>query len=502
MKCESCGTSQKLVDARAFLDQILLQVNAWVRQAIPLGAEAVATGMIDPVARHNVFVNNVRPRLATEYGEYRFNCYNVLSRPVAVLPFMNADAQVVPNNPRDVFLFQAKVQSVLPLAVDEESKNLVGEINGLSVAYGYLLNNVALISAVKPERYHLMAQNFEAAAESLKGLRKFVALSERLTGLAKLSLGLDRLTSLQAHEAMTSLNEARGALQSARGMVSQDFEMAVMLQAIDKELSITNSSIYLVEAGAADPNGGLSTVVSPLRKLLELLAALRNVPYPQWQASFRDAAHHEQVLRGAAEIRRAKTGSGSLTIMPGSGGVLFPFWAVDIPYAFQTGALWRAQGVEVTEAILVAATFPLDAYASSGSDPSTVLTDIFRARERSGFFKEGLKRMTGKETSMSGGGPVRELILRAQPGLATGLQVVPPLTTGQDAATLVQAYIARARQEDPAIQKQLRLSSPRVIGLFFVPGTADGTRVSVMPWLGALAPRSVGDVGSLAAIAL
>ena len=35
IKCPSCGTSQRVVDARAFLDQIMLQVNAWVRQVDP-----------------------------------------------------------------------------------------------------------------------------------------------------------------------------------------------------------------------------------------------------------------------------------------------------------------------------------------------------------------------------------------------------------------------------------------------------------------------------------
>jgi len=502
VKCESCGTTQKLVDARAFLDQILLQVNAWVRQAIPLGAEAVASGLIDPIARHSVFINNVRPRLTTEYGEYRFNCYNVLSRPLMVLPMMSADAQPVPNHPSDVFLFQAKVQSVAPLAVDEETKGLVGEINGLCVTYGYILNNVGLMSSPKPERYHLMASNFEAAAESLRGLRKFVGLSERLKGLAKLSAGLDRLTSLQAPEAAFLLDQARGSLQAAREVVSRDFEMAVILQAIDKELSITNSSIFLVEAGAASPVGGLSTAASPLRRLLELLGAFGTYPYAQWQARFRDVGHHEQVLALVATISRAKAGSGSLNILPGYGAALFPFWAVDVPYTFQTGALWRTQGVEVTEALLVAATFPLDGSAFSGSDPSAVLTDVFRARERSGMLKETLKRVSGKETSISGGGPVRDLINRSQPLSVAGLVVVPPLATGQDAAGLVQAYIARARELDPAVQKQLRLSSPRVIGLFFAPGVSDGGRLSVMPELGSLAPRSIGDLSALRSIAL
>jgi hypothetical protein len=189
-------------------------------------------------------------------------------------------------------------------------------------------------------------------------------------------------------------------------------------------------------------------------------------------------------------------------MIPGSGSVLYPFWAVDIPYTFQTGALWRTQGVEVVESVLVSATFPMDRAAFYEENPRSVITDVFGARERRGFFEDSFKKMSGKETSISGGGPIREAIQRAQPGYPTGMKVVPPLSTAQDSISVVQSYVAKAGQADRAIQNQLRLSSPRVVGLVFAPGAPDGSRPNVMPWLGGLAPSSVGNLEVLSAISL
>jgi len=502
VRCDFCGTSQRLVDARAFLDQILLQVNAWVRQALPTGLDSAAVGQIDPIARHSVFSTTVRPKLTTEYTEYRFNCLNALSHPLAVLPSMTNRSIDTNMRPKDVFLFQAKVRSIMPLAVDDESRQLVAEIEGVSVAYAYLLNNIALMGELRPERYHLMSQNFEAAAKATEGLPRFPGLSDRLAGLSKLSRGLDHLGSARVPEALADFQEAERRLVNARNSASQSYDMAVLLQAIDRELSAARSATFMAEACREDPSGNPASTLARLQALLGLLNSLQDTSYPQWQASFRSPSHHEEILKSVAEIRRAQRGAPTLRIIPGSGTILFPFWAVDIPYTFQTGVLWKTQGVEVTEAMLVSATFPLDYQALSGTDPSTVLTDVFRARERTGFFDEAMKRISGRETSISGGGPVREAIQRAAPSPAGGLLVVPPLTTGEDASMLVQHYLIRSRQIDRTIDKKLRLSSPRVLGLVFAAGSPSHGSPNLLPGLRGLAPRSVGDLTVLSTIAL
>lgn len=502
VQCAFCGTRQRVVDARAFLDQIMLQVNAWVRQALPVGVEGALISSVDPVARHAVFANNVRPRLSTEFTEYRFNAFNLLSHPLAVLPWTVTRDVALSNNPKDLFMFQAKVQSVQALAVDEDSKRLVSETNAITVSYGYVLNNALLMSELKPERYHLMAENFRAAADAIRGVERFAGMNDRFDGLSALCRGLDHLTHGGVADANSNLKEANEKIGKSKATTSQNFDTAVMLQAIEKELSVVRSAQHMADAASLDPSGTpLSTLVR-LKGLMELMDYYAKFSPPSWQSNFLDVAHHEQILKIVVDVRRAQHGSPTLYVAPGTGSVLFPFWAIDIPYTFQTGALWRTQGVEVTEALLVAATFPADHGAFNLGDPSAVVTDVFRARERTGFLDETMKRVSGRETAISGGGQVRDLIAQSQLAPTGMLQVIPSLTTGQDAIQLTQSYLQRARRTDPLIDKKLRLSSPRVVKLLFVPGNPAGNTASVATWLGGLAPQSVGDLGVLSTIAL
>jgi hypothetical protein len=500
IRCEYCGSSQKLVDARAFYDQILGQVNAWVRQAMPAGIGANVSGITDPVARHMVFMNNIRPRLTTEYGEYKFNALNLLSHPLIALPYMTEIGLPISYDPKNVFLFQAKVQSVQPLAVDDESKDLVKETSGLSIAYGYLLNNVSLMRDLRPERYFFMTQNLDAATEAIKDVEKFVPIKERLLALAKLCKALDLISSLKAGESTAHLKEAEEHLAKAEASASQNLEMGIMVQAMRMERSAILSTSYLAQAQIMKSSGNVAEEMYPIVNLLGLLNNLKMNSPPKWQARFIEMSHHEQILKAVADIRAAQSGGGGIRIATGSGNILAPFWAVDIPYTFQTGALWKTQGVEVAESMLISATFPVDQGAASGMDPRAVLTDVFSARERKGFFNDGVNRMFGNEKSISGGGVIREIIRNAQPASPSGRKVIPPLSTPQDAIILAQDYIARSIQVDRTIQNQLRLSAPRCTELVFVPAQPDSMRPNVLPWLGILAPSSIGNLGVLSSV--
>lgn len=61
--CDSCGTTQQKIDAKAYLDQLMGQVRSWINQAIPGGSSAFASSSVDAVARHNIFVTNIQPRI-------------------------------------------------------------------------------------------------------------------------------------------------------------------------------------------------------------------------------------------------------------------------------------------------------------------------------------------------------------------------------------------------------------------------------------------------------
>ncbi len=487
--CEHCGTVQKIVDARAFLDQILLQVNAFVRQSLPVGLDAAATTTIDPVARHNLWLSSIGPRMATEYGEYRFRTFNLLSHTMAALPFTIASDLPPGGDPRDAFLFQAKIQSVSSLAVDDASKTSLQESTGLAVAYAYALNNAALLSALRAERYHLMAKNFADAAQSLKGIARFSALEARFQGLSKLAEGLDQLTQTKVDPSRQAFHDALPALSLSRELISKDFDLAVMLQAVDEEISLTRASAYMLEALALDPQGFTAGSFLPFQALLGVLVQHRQMASGLWQRTLRAGDRQERVLQMAMDARRAQAQAAAVKVAPTVGPVAVPFWVVEVPYSFQTGAAWRKHAVEVAEAVLLAATFPLDQGAMNGTDPAAVLTDVFSARERAGL----MARIGGRETAISAGGPVQGLLRGTGPRPLSGMRVVPPISTHDDALVLAQSYIEVSRRNDPSLDHQLKLSSPRVIDLVYVPLGASPPGYPLIPPLGPLSPRSVGD---------
>jgi DNA-directed RNA polymerase subunit RPC12/RpoP len=501
IRCEYCGSSQKLIDARSFVDQILLQVNAWVRQSMPAGLGENMTSMMDPVARHMVFINSIKPRLTTEYGEYKFNCFNLLSYPLITLPFMVTNAGVK-NNPKQIFLFQAKVQSIQQLAVDTDGKDFISEINAMSVAYGYLLNNIMLSSDNKPERYHFMTQNFDAASQATKSLRRFPGLSNRLEGLGKLSNGLDLLMSQQPNKATASLQEAKNLLEKSEQTFNQNPETAILNMAAKIELSIANSAIFLTEYASQDASGKISGDFSPIANLLSIISTIQKTQSSIWKTPFLDAMHNEKIFGNIAAICRAKNGSGTINAIFGNGSHLLPFWVVDIPYTFQTGALWKTKGVEVVESVLISATFPADSNALNGAELRHVLTDVFGARLIGGFMDSAMKRMSGKETSISGGDPVRQVIYLSRPGNPRGIKVIPPLSTMDDAVIIAKEYIKMACRLDSGIGNKLRLSSPRAVDLIYIQGFPEQVGGNIVPLLGGLSPRSVGNPNAILGIAI
>lgn len=498
VRCDHCGTVQKLVDARAFMDQIMLQVNAFVRQALPVGVDAAGSSTIDPVARHNLWVTSVGPRLSTEYTEYRFKAYNLFSHALSTLPFTLLTGVPPAGDPKEAFLFQAKLQSVSSLAVDEASKATVAESTGLAVAYGYGLNNLGLLQADKPERYHFMDQNFADASKALRDVPKLRALEVRFQGLSYLARGMDLIAQAKVRDARPLFEQAATFLGQAKQLMGTDFDLSVMLQAVDEELSLARAGQFMADGIGLDPAGLSANSLLAYRGFLTTVTWTRAQAPAALQRSFAAVDRSEKLLRMACDVRRAQSGSAFLKVAPTQGPVAVPFWVIEAPYSFQTGAAWRKHAVEVAEAILLAATFPVDPAALSLSDPSRVVTDVFSARERSGL----LARVGGRETSVSAGGPVRGFLQASASRPLQGMRVVPPLSTPEDAQVLVQAYIEQSRRADPTLDKQLKLSSPRVTDLVYVPVQPPPPGYPVIPGLQALSPRSVGDPATLMGLSL
>ena len=67
--CPSCGTTQQRLDARKYMEQMMGQIQSWIAKTIPGGFAMGSVDNVDPVARHSIYVNSVKPRVDVEINE-------------------------------------------------------------------------------------------------------------------------------------------------------------------------------------------------------------------------------------------------------------------------------------------------------------------------------------------------------------------------------------------------------------------------------------------------
>lgn len=496
IQCDHCGTTQKVIDARGFVDQVVLQVQAFLRQALPMSVDSGQLANVDPIARHGLFLQSIRPRLDPDSREIRFQTMNLLSHPLVGLPYSRQSPPSGMLDPRQTFVLQAKFQAVSSIPVDAESKTFVAEAQGLAVTCGSLLTNIAFLAGEKPERYHFMARNFAEAAKSLRDFPNLRPISDRLAALSTLCEGLDFLQSGKTSQALEKLTAAQSQLELCVPPTGIDFQLASTLHGLDQDLSLARASTSLASAlSLASREDGAAQMVR-VRAMVHQIDMARVWVGPDWQSMGR-VNRAEPILTMFHEMRRAQSGGASVQVVGVEGGLFVPFWCVQVPYSFQTGALWKAKGVAVAETMLVAASFPLENACQTMTGVASVVTDVFGARSQASF----RDRVTGRETAISGGEYVRRWVDSAQPSALGGRPAVPPLSTSEDAASLVNLYLRAARARDRAVDEKLRLSSPKVTGLVYVPCYPELGARGVIPGLGALSPHSVGRIDLLSSLA-
>jgi hypothetical protein len=495
LTCTYCGTTQRVVDARQFLDYFTTQVTAFVRQAVPPGLDVSRSSTVDPIARLSAFNMSVRPRLTTESEQYRFALFNLLSRPCLVLPFTATNDPPSQVSPAGISVFVAKVQSVSGLAVDDASRELLSRASGLASAYQSMLVATELLRGTKPERFHLASQNFATAASALESVPKWRPLATRLSGLSRQARASDLLI------AGTSTGDTRPMLGAAGRQLSESGtqlagtpELGFMTTAVEQELSAVRtlgSMVSIVETSAN---------VAPhpfafLDRLCRVLDWCSRYTPADWAPDFRSMRLWEAVFAQSAELRTAQSGRGSVRFLQVGTGVLIPFWRVELPYTFETGVLWAKRGKEVPETLLVAATFPTDLASFAGMGPARVLTDVFASGQGVPQLGQVYNRLAGREQRISESRGLADVLQGTADASIAGQPAAPPLTTGTEALKLVQNYLGAIRAANPKVGAQLRASSPRVVEMVYLPCTVPGP--VPLAWLGPLSPKSVGDEQSI-----
>jgi len=473
----------------------MAQVTAFVRQAIPTGLDGAGSDRIDPVARLAAFNSSVRPRLSSESEQYRFNCFNLLSTGLGILPFSPAVHPSAGTDPATVSVFAAKVQSVSGLAVDDGSRDLLTRAGGLATAYQSLLVATKLMGSSHPERYHLIQQNYSTAASAIESTKKWPALAIRLSGLSRQCQAVDLwLSGGKPKESRKVIGEALAELQSSRSQLAASPEIGYMLPAVDQELSVVRMVTAMLDIAENSP----TVAPDPLTYVQRLMGVLdwlvQHLP-PDWAPAFRSAKLREEILRRASWAREAQAGRRGVKVVLVGSGVLIPFWVVELPYTFETGMLWAKKGKEVPETMLVAATFPTDLSCFAGMDSGRVLTDIFSLSPGPRNLDSHYNRIRGREQKISDSGNLFSVVQGASMTTISAQKAVPPFSSEPEALRLVQIYLDAIRASNPRAASQLRSVSPRISDLVYIPcSTQPGLPI---PWLGPLSPTSIGDPGSL-----
>ena len=480
VKCQCCGTSQQRVDAKAYMEQMMGEIKSWISKAVPGGFSLTQTENVDPIARYNIYINNVKPMVEPEIREFRLDMNSLISSPLIVLPFSKGEAAKPKHSSNHAFEFQAKLKSIEPLAIDNENKQRIVEAENIASTYALLVNNSKLVTDTTPGRFILMANNFKQAADLMSKCKDYGPFVDRLRALEEIATASDYVLNGNALDCTVKAERGVNALEQAKKNIFKSPTMAVMIRAVDVEIAQSKTLLHITEMA-----NGTSSDPLELLNLLNSMSSLKYPNNPEWNYLLDKKERDAEMFAQVESILGARN-SGAIPICAGDGNLLYPFWDVDLKYSFTTGALFSKKSVEVTEDLLVPATFTVSPDALK--NPRTGLTDIFAAAPESSI----MSKVKGTENSISGGAGIGVLADSAASNSPGTRKIAVPLSTKTEATKLVEEYLKQCS----GTHSKLKLSKPNVKRLIYVPCTTDGKKVKLPNAFGGLEPKVIGSLGT------
>ena len=480
IKCPSCGTSQQRVDAKAYMEQMMGEIKSWISKAVPGGFSLTQTENVDPIARHNIYMNSIKPMVDPEIREFRLDMNSVMSSPLIVLPFSKEAPLSAKRTSTQAFEFNAKLKSIEPLAIDADNKAMITDAEGLAATYALIVNNSKLLGDTTPGRFVLMANNFKEAATYMSKSKEYGPFAKRLEALSEICLASDFVLNGNALDCAVKAEKGVKMLEEAKKELFKSPTMAVMIRAVDVEISQSKTLLHIAEMAN-------STSSDPLQ-LLEVLNKVSSLRYPnnrEWNHLLDKKERNVEMFAGIESIMDARS-SGTLPIATGGGQLLYPFWDVDLKYSFTTGALFSKKSVEVTEDLLIPATFTVSEAALS--NPRKGLTDIFANAPEASI----MSKRKGQENSISGGAGIGVLTDSTAENSPGTRKIVVPLSTKTEATKLVEEYLKQCS----TTHSKLKLSKPYVKRLIYIPCDSKGGKVVLPKEFSRLTPEVVNLLGT------
>ena len=245
--CQYCGTSQQRIDAKAYMDQMMGEIKSWMSKAMPMGYAGASMDNVDPIARYNIYMTNVKPMVEPEIREFRLDMNSLISSPLIVLPFNKGDPLRAKRSSKQAFEFNAKLKSIEALAMDQENKPKIAEAESISAAYALIANNSKLLTDTTPGRFALMANNFTEAANNMSKCQGYEPFVKRLNALVEVCFASDYVLNGNAVDCIVKAEKGVKALEEAKKELFKSPTMAVMIRAVDVEISQSKTLLHIAE---------------------------------------------------------------------------------------------------------------------------------------------------------------------------------------------------------------------------------------------------------------
>ena len=483
VKCTYCGSTARIEDAGKYLQHLQGFVIDWIRTALPLGIGAYSAS-VDPIARHQIFIQNVFPNLNSEFSNVQLDAYEAFCSPLVVPPFVkhlfSLGAQ---ETPKSLFTYDAKISSVQPLAIDTSDQTSLQKMGGVTRAFAHVLIGAGLMENSQVGPYKTIAENFATAAKSLAPQNEI--LSHRFSAISELYLAIDEALSKNTSSSRERATRAKTTLEDVLSKSAFDMNLSICTSAIEKEIEVAKTILLINDIIDNDWTGDPLASIAKIENLFSTSSTLTQTQVPSWKQKFENLGRYSELAKWFYIIIEAKNGKTQIKISPGHGRILFPFWVADINYTFGTGALWMRKGKSVKETALLVATFPL--HPNFYSNPSEVVTDIFSRKPEGAL----VGSIIGSENSISIGESISRLTQMATLNSATSYKIMPPLSTVSEAKQLMNEYL---QQVTRGLEGKLKIASVEVSDIIFVPADVSTGFINFHNTLGYVQPRKVGDL--------
>lgn len=413
VRCEFCGTLQRIVEASSYTEKLKTEVLKWIREFMPVSMGAIQT--VDTLARHNIFIAYIKPKLIPEYSQLKARILKTLSSPLLLLENINFD--IAGDDPKESFERFVKIESISPMAVVPEDHEFYSEVYSTYALNAYINNYIRtglsgdIDSAVK---------NLEELSNILTNINKATPINMRIKSIASSLKAWKYLKEGDPTSAITLLEEALKYNREARGLIIKDPQLSIMITAIDTEAMLIKSlsNYATVEKALFEAGRQPQELMLFLTKYLGVVEEIRKM-------HSKDLSIHYEASEKIKTIFMSKLGIETVDILPGQGEILVPMYLMRISYTFTTGSLFWKKGKEYKDYLLVLGTFP---YAS------IPVTDTFRLK--SGF----LDRIGGREEKLTID-VVTNAIASARKDYIT-LPVIPPISDSGTAKKVADSYLS------------------------------------------------------------